>query len=278
MEREKLLKLSVLAAKASGKILLKKYASAKILGEKGTESTYELVTEADIMSEKAILKSLSKANVPILSEETKNSTEIPEEGFCFAVDPLDGTFNYSMKLPFFSVSIGILEDRKPIGGAILNPATGELFSALSGRGAYLNGKRISVSKNRDISRTLINHCHRQGPGEIEQLARIYERAKKTGRDFRRLGSGALDLAWVASGRNDIFFTIGFGGLWDVIAGVAIVREAGGIVSDFSGKEWTIGEKNLLAVNNSEMQKKAIELLQSLNAKDNMQGKASSTKK
>jgi len=267
--REKLLKLSVLAAKASGRILLKKYTTAKILGEKGTASTYELVTEADILSEKAILKILSRANVPILSEETRNSTEIPEKGFCLAVDPLDGTFNYSIRLPFFSVSIGILEDRKPIGGAILNPATGELFSALSKRGAFLNSKRISVSKNTDISKTLINHCHKQGPEEIERLAGIYERAKKTGRDFRRLGSGALDLAWVASGRNDLFFTIGFGGLWDVTAGVAIVREAGGLVTDFSGKEWTLEEKNILAVNNSEMQKRAIELLRGPNAKDNM---------
>ncbi len=276
---EALLKLSVLAARSSGKILLNKYEKARIIAEKGSLSTYEVVTEADLASERAILKILSRAKgVPILSEETRNSTEIPENGFCFAVDPLDGTVNYSMKFPFFSVSIGILKDRKPIGGAILNPATGELFSALSGKGAYLNGKRISVSENTEISKTLINYCHRQGLKEIEQLAGIYELAKTTGRDFRRLGSGALDLAWVASGRNDLFFTIGFGGLWDITAGVAIVREAGGLVTDFSGKEWTIEEKNLLAVNNSEMQKRAIELLLSNNAKDNMQGKASSTKK
>lgn len=257
-ERE-IFSLALKAARAGGKALSLNYKKEKILGEKGGVS-YEVVTTADFASEKAVFPILKRAKVPILSEETKRDTEIPEKGFCFAVDPLDGTVNYTLRIPFFCISVGILKDRVPIGGAILNPATGELFSSYSGKGAYLNGKRISVSRNTDLSKTLINHCHRQGPEEIARISALHERLKNAGRDFRRLGSGALDLAWVGAGRNDAFFTIGYGGLWDVVAGVAFVREAGGLVTDFAGKEWTINEKNLLVSNNREILDKLKTLL------------------
>ncbi|MFH0961130.1 MAG: inositol monophosphatase family protein [archaeon] len=254
---------AIRAAKAAGKVLLSKYRKAKILGEKGSASTYELVTTADLASEKEIFPILRKTGIPILSEETRADAEIPEKGLCFAVDPLDGTVNYSCKIPFFSVSIGILKDRVPVAGAMLNPATGELFSSLRGNGAFLNGKLISVSGNGLLSKTLINHCHRQGKEEIGKLSGVYEKLKLAGRDFRRLGAGTLDLAWVASGRNDCFFTIGFGGLWDVAAGVSLVREAGGRVTDFSGRDWTIDKPNLLATNNKEIQRQMLELIGAL---------------
>lgn len=258
---EKLFRLALRAAKSSAAILKKSYATnARVIGEKGSDSTYELVTTADLASEKAAFRILKKASIPIISEETLATTEIPGKGFCFVVDPLDGTVNYSMRLPFFCVSIGLLKDRAPVAGVIINPATGEVFSALKGKGAFLNGKRIRVSGNTDLAKTLINHCHKQKGEQIARLAKVYERMKKAGRDFRRLGSGELDLAWVACGRNDAFFALGYGGLWDVVAGAAIVREAGGVVTDLTGKDWTIDNDDVAAANNLEILGKLLDIL------------------
>jgi len=214
-------------------------------------SIASIVTEADKRADKECIKVLKKGGIPIITEESLGEGEW-SEGFVYFVDPLDGTINYAMHNPFFCVSIGIAFNGRPVAGAIFNPVTKELFTAVLGRGALLNGRRISVSKNKDLSKTPVTFGY--GYEKLMKKFAIskYWEVSEQARHYFCPGALALQLCYVASGRNDCFFTNGYGGPWDICAGVAIAEEAGAVVGDFSGKEWRIGEKQVLATSSKEI--------------------------
>lgn len=233
------------AAIAAGAVLMKHYGNVDARQKKDGS----LVTIADGESERLIKEMLSKAfpGYSFLGEEGG----LDEKGseFRWVVDPLDGTTNYSMKNPFFNVSIGLLKGGEPVLGVVFSPTQNELFTAVKGGGAFMNGRRIKVSAEADLSRAKVAFCHSRDKRSVEAISNIFHTMKSMNETFRQLGAGALELAYVACGRVDAFLSAGTHP-WDVAAGLLIVREAGGIVTDFSGKEYGMYSPDILASNGS----------------------------
>ncbi len=164
------------------------------------------------------------------------------------IDPIDGTVNFAHGLPIWCVSIGVEVDGIVECGAIYQPNLGEIFSARRGKGAYLNGERIQVSENSIPSKSLFvtgfpYNVDENPESVIEQFARFLRR----GLLIRRLGSAALDLAYVACGRMEGFWEIGLSP-WDTSAGQLMVREAGGRVTHYDGTDYDIYKRSIIATN------------------------------
>jgi len=171
------------------------------------------------------------------------------------VDPVDGTSNFLHGIPHFAVSIAVQEPR-PGGqgwgeitqGLVYNPLTDESFWAEKGRGAWLNERRLRVSARRDLSEALIaTGIPYKAHGDLARFDRILAAISPEVAGIRRFGSAALDLAWVAAGRYDGFWEEDLQ-LWDVAAGIVLVREAGGYVTDFRGGEAGVANGQILAGN------------------------------
>lgn len=206
------------------------------------------VTEADHASEKAIMDVIRK-NYPdhfILSEETGEI--IQDSAYKWIIDPIDGTINFAHGIPLNCVSIGIEYNGEIVMGVVYNPHLNELFFAEKGKGAMLNDKTIRVSNETSALKanmvtgfpyTYINMAN--GPLEV------FGRFIRKGVPVRRLGSAAIDLCWVACGRFDCFYEHKLEA-WDSAAGSLMVMEAGGKVTDFEGKKFSVYQHRILASN------------------------------
>lgn len=216
------------AALQAGDLLRKGFGTSFSISSK--EGKHNLVTEYDYLAEKTILDFIKKQvpNSHFLAEESgKTGTE---EGFLWIVDPLDGTVNFAHQIPFFCVSIAVEKKGKVIAGVVFDPIHQELFVAEEKKGAFFNGKKITVSPIADLQKAMLStgfpynlsenpfHC-------IEHFTDIL----KIGIPVRRIGAAALELAYIASGRIDGFFEVGLAP-WDCAAGKLLVEEAGGIVT------------------------------------------------
>jgi len=181
----------------------------------------------------------------ILGEEGTNIKA--KNGFMWVIDPLDGTINYIRGFPYFTVSIALLKNNKPFLGVVYNPSSKELFSAQVGKGAFKNGKKISVSRIARLSDSYLStgFRYRRGKGFTGPLKKIKTVLEKV-MVIRRTGSASMDLCNVASGVFDGFFMYDTK-KWDVMAGALIVREAGG---KFSLKEKKDNEMDIIATNNN----------------------------
>ena len=169
--------------------------------------------------------------------------------FTWIIDPLDGTLNFLQGIPHFAISIGIMKGRHHEHGIIYDPVRGEEFIASRGSGAQLNGKRIRVSARSKLEDCVL--ATGLPPGSVETRLDEYMVGLKslTGscRGIRRAGSAALDLAYVAAGRTDGFWEMGLS-QWDIAAGIVLVREAGGFVSDLEGGESFFNSGDIIAAN------------------------------
>jgi len=236
--------VAVLAAKKAGKELIKRYKSFNRNTVK-LKAHHEILTQADLASEKIILSEIRK-NFPdhrILSEEDGMSGT--NGNYLWIIDPLDGSTNFSMHNPLWCVSIGVAYKNEVVIGVIYAPILNEIFIAEKGKGAFLNGKKIKVSGHTE--KALHTFCHGRSQKEIKRALRYYRHQKLRELDCRQMGSAALELAYVASGRTESILIPGTNP-WDVAAGVLLVREAGGKVTNFKGKRWDIKEKDILASN------------------------------
>jgi myo-inositol-1(or 4)-monophosphatase len=209
----------------------------------------DLVTEADIESEKKIIDTL-RYRFPdhqILAEES-GLNRSRESDCLWIIDPLDGTTNFAHQLPFFSISIAFAFNGEVVAGVVLNPVSGELFSAVKGEGAILNGHIIRVTPQEKISECLlVTGFPYDKEKEIKPLMARFENCLKAARGIRRLGSAALDLCFVACGRFDGFWEENLKP-WDTAAGMLIAREAGAKITDFSGAEYGVDMNEILATN------------------------------
>ncbi|MEO5346183.1 MAG: inositol monophosphatase [Magnetococcus sp. YQC-9] len=204
------------------------------------------VTAADLAVEEEIVHQLKKAypKYGILAEE--QGGKIPTDRPCWIIDPIDGTLNFAHGLPHFAISIALVEEGKLISGVVHDPMRDETFVAERGRGAYLNDRRIRVTNRRTLEGALLatGFPHRR----LERLPgymKAFEGFFPLVADQRRLGSAALDLAYVAAGRYDGFWEMGLAP-WDIAAGALLVREAGGMISDFAGEENFLASGNVVA--------------------------------
>ena len=209
----------------------------------------DLVTEADIASKKNIIKTI-RSRFPdheILAEES-GLNKTADSTCQWIIDPLDGTTNFAHQLPFFSVSIAFAVNNEIKIGIVLNPVTGELFTAVRGQGSTLNGKSIRVSEEKNISDSLLATGF---PYDVKQMIdpvmRRFKQCIAVSRSIRRLGSAALDLCFVACGRFEGFWEENLKP-WDTAAGWLIAEEAGALVTDFSGASYTLNKKEILATN------------------------------
>ena len=209
------LNIMIKASEKASKILIRDFGELENLqvSKKGPK---DFVTNADIKAEKIIIEELKKArpNYSIISEENGVEKNKDESNF-WIIDPIDGTTNFLHGVPHFAISIALQSNNEMVCGLVYDPIKDELFYAEKNHGAYFNNQRIRVSKKREIDECLFA----VGKGKYNPDL-IY----------RRSGSAALDLAYVASGRFDGYFQDNLN-LWDIAAGIIIVKEAGGIINE-----------------------------------------------
>ncbi len=261
---ERYIKLAMAAAKEAGRIQMSHFGHSHPMELK---ADFNPVTEVDRLSEKAIVKMILEAfpDHDVLTEET------PFEGkgssWKWIVDPLDGTTNYFHGFPFFSVSIGLEVDGEVKLGAVYIPPLDELFHAERGKGAFLNGKRISVSRADDLNRSFLCTGFPYDVREhVDHYLTYFKNFIIRSFAIRRPGSAAIDLCYLAAGRFDGFWELKLQP-WDVAAGSLMVTEAGGKVTDFEGGPFRIYSKEILATN-GQIHQQMLDVIQNVQATNN----------
>ena len=234
------------ARKAGAFILNERKAfSSKKVEVKGHN---DFVSYVDKGAEKLIVEELKKL-LPTASFITEEGTEKQDDNpLKWVIDPLDGTTNFIHGMPFFAVSIALLYEKEPLVGVVFEINQDEMFSAWKNGGAFLNNARIQTSKAKTVSDSLL------GTGFpyydyhlLDQYLALFKHLMQHSHGLRRPGSAATDLAYVACGRFDGFYEYSLSP-WDVAAGILLVKEAGGIVTDFSGGNDAIFTKEIIATN------------------------------
>ncbi len=248
------------AALQAGELLRKGFGSKFSIHSK--EGIHNLVTEYDHASEKLLINYLLShfPNHCFLSEECG---EIGKGEVQWIIDPLDGTVNFAHGIPVFSISIGARKKGKLLLGVIYQPITHELFAAETGKGSFLNGKRIQVSSTNSLQKAFLatgfpynlasnpHHC-------IEHFVDIL----RLGIPIRRMGSAAIDMAYVAAGRFDGYFEVSLAP-WDCAAGLVLVQEAGGISTNWRGENFSLDAFEAPLVTNGHIHQELSALLRSL---------------
>ncbi len=204
----------------------------------------DYVTARDRESESAILEVLAREapGVAVLAEESGGSPA----GTMWAVDPLDGTTNFMRGFPVVAVSVGLLEGGLPLLGVVITPFLGQEFAAARGEGATLNGERLPALPSIDPSRAVVaTGFPFRSKNLMPRYRPVMDGALQRFEDLRRAGAAALDLAWTANGTFDGYFELNLNA-WDVAAGAAVVIEAGGRVSDWSGGDRWVESRSILA--------------------------------
>ncbi len=238
------LEAAVEIAQEAGKILREEMERPLSIAYKGD---FDLVTQADRRSEALIVSRLQKyfpGHAVAAEEGTGKDTA---SDYCWHVDPLDGTTNFAHRYPCFCVSMALTYKKELQLGVVYNPVYNELFTAARGEGAFFNGKKIQCSKIDALKNSLLctgfpNHNREANPN-----FHFYWDFTLRSHGVRRDGSAALDLAFVAMGRFESFWEFGLNP-WDTAAGVILVEEAGGKITDMQGQPYTLGGPSILASN------------------------------
>lgn len=241
------LEIAAEAAKRTGKLIYDNRGTLSS-SEIALKQAFDFVTRVDTESEAVIINTIRKRfpHHHFLAEESLHESETDD--FCWIIDPLDGTTNYIHGFPFSAVSIALQYKKEIIVGVIYDPFRNELFTALKARGAFLNDKKISVSNVSKMENALIATGF---PFKRKHLTEHYLTLFKgvflEVSDIRRAGSAALDLAYTACGRFDGFFEIGLEP-WDCAAGSLMIKEAGGVITDFGAGDDFLSIGNIVAGN------------------------------
>ena len=222
----------------------------------------DFVTASDKKAEKVLIEELQKArpNYSILSEESGKIEN--DEEFKWIIDPIDGTMNFLHGIPHFAISVGLEHKKEIICGIIFDPIKDEIFLAEKGNGSYLNNQRLRVSSRKKLKECLIvtgGPSFRLNESDKKlSLNEYYKFSSKVMAPIRKMGCASLDMAYVAAGRYDGFWQRNLN-YWDVAAGIVLVKEAGGFVTDFEGNNGYIENKTIL-VTNSKIDEEMLEVL------------------
>jgi len=242
----------------AGEIFKEGYFNNKEITLKGKK---DLVTEYDIKVEKFLKNELKQFNTNFIAEESIYNEDLSNT---FLIDPIDGTTNYAHQVPHCAISVAYYYKNKPRFSIVYNPILNEMFVGIKGEGAYLNDKRIYVSQNDNFQRALIGTGFPYSSAENEEdLNWVINKLKKVlprCQDIRRLGSAALDLCYVASARYEGFYEINLKP-WDVAAGILIVNEAGGQITNNYGESFNLFEDKCIVASNILIHDKLIKLLE-----------------
>jgi len=257
LQENKYLKILAPIVKIAGQKALKKWLTFN-RADIELKSRTQIVTSIDKETEKIIIKNL-RAHFPehaFLGEESgtsqnkKNTKNKESEKYLWIIDPIDGTTNFTIHNPLWSISVGLAYSGKIICGLIYVPVLDELYAAVFNKGAYLNGRRLrlnnsSTEKELSLNKYIHTFCHGERPRDRKIALNYYRQQKAAALDCRQLGSAAIELAYVAAGRVDSLVIPGAKS-WDIAAGALIAREAGAIVQDFTGKEWNLKSGDIIA--------------------------------
>ncbi len=233
MARTALMNVMVNAVLKAGRGLARDFGEVENL-QVSLKGPGDFVSAADHRADKTLIAELRKAR-PTYGFLTEESGDLPGEdrGNRWIIDPLDGTTNFLHGIPLFSISLALEREGQLVAGVVYNPIINELYVAERGSGAFLNDRRLRVAKRQKLADAVIGTgMPRLGRGDDAYLGELDGIMRQTA-GIRRCGSAALDLAWVASGRFDGFWERGLSA-WDVAAGILLVREAGGYVTDLKG--------------------------------------------
>jgi myo-inositol-1(or 4)-monophosphatase len=248
MARTALLNVMVQAAIKAGRGLSRDFGEVENL-QVSLKGPGDFVSAADRRADQTLIAELRKArpSYGFLTEET-GTIEGSDGSHRWIIDPLDGTTNFLHGIPVFAVSIALEREGQIVAGVVLNPILNELYVAERGSGAFLNDRRLRVAGRRHLADTVIatGTPHMGKANHAAYLAEMRAVMSRTA-GVRRVGAAALDLAWVASGRYDGFWEHGLFP-WDMAAGLLLIREAGGFVSDAAGGEDIFGSGSVVAGN------------------------------
>ena len=242
-----MLNTAVKAARKAGAIITRASSDIDRLTIRSKRKN-DFVSEVDHAAEEAIIGVLREAYPAhgFLAEES--GAENAEAEFVWVIDPLDGTTNFLHGFPQYCVSIGLLHKGVPNQAVVFDPNRNELFTASRGVGAYLNDRRIRVSKIDKVEDALMGTGFPfKEVGHLDDYLRMFRNVTLTCSGVRRPGAAALDLAWVAAGRIDGFWEIGLSP-WDIAAGALLVREAGGLIGDLDGEDKFLESGRVVASN------------------------------
>jgi myo-inositol-1(or 4)-monophosphatase len=259
MLRSALLNVMIKAARRAGRMLKRDFGEIEHL-QVSLKGPANFVSAADRRAEDILHEELTKARpgYGFLGEEGGDRPGA-DKTHIWIVDPLDGTSNFLHGIPQFCISIALQRDGMIVAGVIYNPATDELFTAERGKGAFLNDQRLRVAaRQRLVDAIVACALPHYGRGDLMVFQREFSAVQEKVAGLRRFGSAALDLAWIAAGRLDGYWERDLSP-WDMAAGVALVREAGGFVTDLDGKDAMFAKGHIVAGNET-MHRELLRLL------------------
>ena len=240
-----MLNIAIRAARAAGNVILRNVDKVDRLNIE-VKAQNDFVSQVDHQAEEQIITTLRQSypNHTILAEESGLDDQTSD--YQWIIDPLDGTTNFLHGFPQFSVSIALKHKNRLEVAVVFDPVKNELFTAARGMGAQLNDRRIRVTQQKGIKGALLGTGFPfKHPQHLDTYLNTFRAVHPDAAGIRRAGSAALDLAYVAAGRLDGFWELGLNP-WDMAAGVLLVREAGGIVTDFSGEGHYLETGNIIA--------------------------------
>jgi len=259
MLRSALLNVMTAAARKAGRSLKRDYGEVENL-QVSLKGPANFVTAADRRTEEILQAELTKARPGycFLGEEGGRQ-DGDDKSHCWIVDPLDGTTNFLHGIPQFAISIALEREGVIVAGVIYNPVNEELFTAERGKGAFLNDQRLRVAARRRMAEAVVAcGLPHVGRGDLalfrNEIAAVQERVA----GLRRFGAAALDLAWVAAGRFDVFWERDLSP-WDMAAGILMVREAGGFATDLDGDDGIFAKRQIIA-GNEYLHKELVQIL------------------
>jgi myo-inositol-1(or 4)-monophosphatase len=236
------------AARKAGRKLIRDFGEVENL-QISMKGPADFVSVADQRTESILIGELQRvrAGYPILSEEV-GLIDGPDKSHRFIIDPLDGTTNFLHGIPHFAISIALERDGQLVSAVIFNPITDDLFTAEKSSGAFLNDKRLRVAARKDMKFSLAaTGIPFMGHGDHAGFPKELSAVMAASSGVRRYGAASLDLCWLAAGRFDAFWERDLAP-WDMAAGILMVREAGGVVTDLSGGQKMLETGNILASN------------------------------
>jgi myo-inositol-1(or 4)-monophosphatase len=248
-------------AKKGGRILAENFGKLD-QAQIENKGAHDLVTQLDKEVEQMYVEAIKQVYPEhgIIGEEGTDKNK--EAELLWVLDPLDGTRNYSIQVPFYGTSICLIKNNEPVVSVLYIPAVDKQYSAVKGEGAMLNGEKISISNETELSKSSILYCHTADERGVRSAEKYAAKLKMAAFNADRLRTAAGEMGLVAEGLVEAYWLDGLP-VWDLAAGALLVREAGGKATDFNGKNWVPGDNNILVSNGSQIHEEILKILASV---------------
>lgn len=254
------LQFALVTAKKGGKILLDNFGKL-YESQIRNKGTHDVVTELDKEVERMYVEAI-KEKYPdhgIIGEE--GTYENPDQELVWVIDPLDGTRNYTIQVPFYATTICLMRNNKPVVSVIYVPSIDKMYYATKDGGAFVNEKQIHVSDTDELLKSSVLYCHKAKEELIKNAEKYAVKLKLAAYGADRLKSAGAEMGLVAEGLCEAYLLDGLP-IWDLVSGVLLIKEAGGRITNFAGEEWKPGDKNILLSNGTGIHEKILDIINS----------------